>query len=117
MATRGKGQQGGLCAQRKSAFETRGIRGANQTCDLNKEVVCVKTLSVEGTEDMPAPPDFSPDVWSPDLQRVARAGWLAENGGSRWRLEAFWKSRTCPMIWALRWCYDEMRLWMGNIRI
>jgi hypothetical protein len=74
----------------------RGEYEARISCDLNKEVVHVKAFYVEGTEEMPAPPDFSGDVWPPDLQRIAQAGWLAENGGARWRLEAFMEIADLP---------------------
>ena len=74
----------------------RGEYEARISCDLNKEVEHQKTFFVEGTEQMPAVPDFSEDVWPPDLQRVAQAGWLAENGGARWRLEAFMEIADLP---------------------
>jgi hypothetical protein len=74
----------------------RGQYLVRVSCDQNKEIVHQKALFVVGQETIPQSPDFTGGVWPPDLQRVAQAGWLAQNADESWRLEAFLEIADLP---------------------
>jgi len=59
------------------------------SCEADKNVSARRDVTVLKTADLPLVPDFSRVALPPGLLAVARAGWLAANNGSQWRLEAY----------------------------